>query len=188
MAIPGRAFATSTRRGYGQPALQRNTVLFTIPAAPNTSAGASETMALSRDGRYLVFVPNSGGTLASDGAHFPFWSPDSRFIAFWSTGGLKKIAVEGGSPVTLTKKTNSFGATWNSENIILAGNQAGPISQVPEAGGEEKPMLELDASRRERRQLWPQFLPTGGVLFTFRRAPPRPASIWRPWGHAKLAS
>ena len=64
-------------------------------AAAETGAGALYIRSLgSQEARRL------SGT---DGASYPFWSPDGRFVGFIAGGNLKKIAVAGGPPVTLAE-------------------------------------------------------------------------------------
>jgi hypothetical protein len=53
----------------------------------------------------------------TDGASSPFWSPDGRFVGFIAGGNLKKVAVAGGSPVTLVEHV--LGAAWSSQGVIL---------------------------------------------------------------------
>jgi eukaryotic-like serine/threonine-protein kinase len=175
-------------RQFSRSAATAAVVRFTIPVPPKTGLGGTDTMALSPDGRYLAFTVSSGGSMAEhqlwlrpldsaeahlvsgvNGAYFPFWSPDSRFIASWTPDGLKKAPVEGGVPVTLTKMT-AIGGAWNRSGTILIGNSSGPLLQVAEGGGEPTPALTLDKSRQETAQTWPQFLPDGRRFLYYSRS------------------
>jgi serine/threonine protein kinase len=94
----------------------------------------------------------------------PFWSPDSRFVAFYADGKLKKVAVTGGPVQTLTDTGGIRHGTWSREDVILyAPGDVTPavIYRVSAAGGEATPVTELDASREEITHSWPYFLPDG---------------------------
>jgi Tol biopolymer transport system component len=175
-------------RQFRQPAPESQVVRFTVSMPPKTTVDPFDTMAVSPDGRYLAFTANPGSGLPSnqlwlrpldsteirplpgtDSAHFPFWSPDSRYIGFWTVDGLKRVAVEGGPPASLVK-TRPMGGTWSRSGFILIGNFEGPILQVSEAGGEAKPVLTLDKSRHETGQTWPQFLPDGNQFLYLSQA------------------
>ena len=88
--------------------------------APPPSPGPSGRFALSPDGRWLAFVATDVNgrvqlwvramdTFAAkplagtDDASYPFWSPDSRSIAFIAQNTLKTIGVSGGPPVTISE-------------------------------------------------------------------------------------
>ena len=91
---------------------------------------------------------------------FPFWSPDSRFIAFFSEGKLNKVASTGGLVQTIYDAENGYGGTWNRDGVILIANKW-VIYQVPAAGGEPTPVTTLDKTHGEELHRWPQFLPDG---------------------------
>ncbi|MBI3665541.1 MAG: PD40 domain-containing protein, partial [Acidobacteria bacterium] len=97
----------------------------------------------------------------TEDAAFPFWSPDGRFIGFFAEGKLKKIDVSGGPPQTLFDAPLGGGGSWNQDGIIVFNPVEGPLYRVSAAGGETKPLLELDKSRREVSHSWPSFLPDG---------------------------
>jgi Tol biopolymer transport system component len=92
--------------------------------------------ALSPDGRQIVFVASGDGAsrlwrrslsaataqpLAdTEGATFPFWSPDSRSVGFFADGKLKRLDLGGGAPQTLTTVITARGGTWNTDGASLA--------------------------------------------------------------------
>jgi Tol biopolymer transport system component len=135
--------------------------------------------ALSPDGRHLVFAAGDAsgkrllylrpldslearGLPGTDGASFPFWSPDSRFVGFFAMGKLKKIDITGGPPQALCDSSSIVGGTWNQNGVILfAQDYNGPLYRVLDSGGKAAPVTTLDPSRQESGHRWPQFLPDG---------------------------
>jgi hypothetical protein len=115
----------------------------------------------------------------TEGAAFPFWSPDSRFIGFFAGGKLKKIDASGGPPLTLCDAATGRGGTWNREGVILFTPTVGsPVHRVSTAGGAATPVTSLDASKSEVSHRWPYFLPDGrhflyvaGSSFTPKESP-----------------
>jgi Tol biopolymer transport system component len=95
-------------------------------------------------------------------ATYPFWSPDSRSVAFFAAGKLKKIQVGAGAPNVLCDAPNGRGGTWSADNIVLfAPSTTGPLLRVDAAGGSPAPATTLDDSRGETTHRWPSFLPDG---------------------------
>src|SRR5213075_816006 len=69
-------------------------------------------------------------------AGLPFWSPDAKWIGFFSEKQLKKIPAAGGAAQVLASDIyDTFGASWGPGDTILFGSGGGGISQVPAAGG-----------------------------------------------------
>jgi Tol biopolymer transport system component len=136
-------------------------------------------IALSPDGRNIAFVAaNAAGPslyirpLGSEPASpLPdtrdaaqlFWSYDGRTVAYFSTEGkLKKVAIDGGSPVTITSAKVGRGGTWSRDGVIVfAPNPQGPLFRVSSGGGESTPVTTLDAARHETSHRFPCFLPDG---------------------------
>lgn len=144
---------------------------------------------ISPDGRMLAFVSATGEGKTSlylrplntgearelpgtEGAYYPFWSNDSRWIAFFSasTGKLKKVDIAGNPPVTICDAPNGRGGSWGSKNMIVIAPQAtGPLFAVSSEGGTPVAITSVDSSRNESSQRWPQFLPDGEHFLYFSR-------------------
>src|SRR5205823_87186 len=66
----------------------------------------------------------------------PFWSADSRFIAYQHDGKLKKVDISGGPPVTLCDAPTAFGGgAWSASDVIVFGDRAGGLMRVSGSGG-----------------------------------------------------
>jgi Tol biopolymer transport system component len=105
---------------------------------------------------------NAQPLAGTEDAYFPFWSPDSRFIGFFSEGKVKKVSVFGGFPQTICDAEFGLGGTWNKDGVILfAPNFHDSIFRVSAEGGTPIPVTTVDASRQELRHTDPIFLPDG---------------------------
>jgi Tol biopolymer transport system component len=100
------------------------------------SSGGLPILAVSPDGSKFVYSTMGGLCLRSAGeldarlipgaggiSLVPFFSPDSKWICYWSSteAQLKKISVSGGAPVTLTHSTYPGGSTWSKDDTIWYG-------------------------------------------------------------------
>jgi serine/threonine protein kinase/Tol biopolymer transport system component len=135
---------------------------------------------LSPDGRTLAFTARGAdGSIrlyvrsldsmqaralsGTEGAQYPFWSPDSRFVAFFAQQKLKKIEASGGPPAVLCV-TSDFpkGGAWSPKGVIVfAPGPTGGLSIVSEGGGEPKLLTKLDMKRGDNSHRNPSFLPDG---------------------------
>jgi len=146
------------------------------------------SVAVSPDGSQLVYTAQVGDDPAqlwirrldeaeahplpgTEDATYPFWSPDSRYIAFFAEGKLKKIEATGGPPLSLTDAGMGRGGSWNADGVILfAPDDGAPILSISEAGGDSVPVTEIDAESGDRDHREPRFLPDGErFLFVARR-------------------
>jgi len=172
------AFTTTAHRAPATVPLVR----FDITTPP-TRAAAS--FAISPDGRSLVFVATVDGAsklwlrrldgttpvalAGTEEALYPFWSPDSRSIAFFADGKLKRIDIGGGAPQTLASAPTGRGGTWSRDGIILftADSQPGlsTIMRVAATGGAVTQVTHLSKGGASHR--WPQFLPDGRRFLFF---------------------
>jgi Tol biopolymer transport system component len=168
-------------------------VRFSIPIPAGFATGSFDIPAISPDGRHIAYTGTPNGAVnvlmvrsmdspeprqvAAGGAIVAFWSPDSRSIGFLSGSKTKKVNVDGTPVVTMYDGT-TLGGAWNRDGTILVGRTAGPLLQALESGGEPKPFLQLDQSRQEVAQSWPQFLPDGKHFLYFSRAGAEQSGIY----------
>src|SRR5579862_2261109 len=101
-------------------------------------------------------------------ARAPFWSPDSRSLAFGRGNQLMRVDVSSGPPRALcTSSTPVATGFWTSDGeIVFGGYGAGPLQRVPEAGGIPNPVTALAPG--EVAHAAPSPLPDGR-RFLYRR-------------------
>ena len=164
-----------TRR-MPEPALMRFSI--TAPGIGTVMTDPSSA-AISPDGVRLVFtVADPAGTSrlwvrpldslsaqslpGTEGAYCPFWSSDSRFIAFFAEGKLWKVPVAGGSSEVICDAPNGRGGSWSKDGVIIFAPQAmGSLLRVPAEGGEVTEVARPETSRGETGLRFPFFLPDG---------------------------
>ena len=97
----------------------------------------------------------------TQGAAYPFWSPDNRELAFFSTNQLNRIALEGAVARPIATVIDPRGGAWGPGDVILIGSGSGPIYRVPAAGGKSpEPVTEVEKGVEQSHD-WPAFLPDG---------------------------
>jgi serine/threonine protein kinase len=128
-------------------------------------------VAKTMDGKQLLWIrplnsPVAQAMSGTDGATFPFWSPDSRYVAFFSGGKLNKMDANGGPPQVLADAPVARGGAWSSRGAILfAADTASGLVRVDAAGGTRVPVTTLDDKETSHR--WPEFLPDGNHFLYF---------------------
>lgn len=96
-----------------------------------------------------------GGT---EGARTPFWSPDSRSIAYFANGKLFRVEATRGRPQVLCDVRENGGGAWSRDGVILFGGPEG-LHRVSAQGG--TPELATKIDQKEEAHRWPCFLPDG---------------------------
>ncbi len=160
-------------------------VRFTI--TPQHSEFINGALAISPDGRRIVYGVDDpkGSRLYSrllddvtaralpgtEGAEFPFFSPDGKWIAYFIGGDLVRVPTEGGSPLLITNNVSAVEAWWATENRIMLPTQSvthqrAGMSVVPATGGVPAVIITSDTLNRENMRD-PFELPDGKhFLFT----------------------
>jgi Tol biopolymer transport system component len=183
--------------GQAPPRVVRSSLVPPDKARFDAISGA---MALSPDGRRIAFIATSDGgkrmlwVRALDGlvaqplagteeATHPFWSPDSRFLGFFSAGKLRRIDATGGPVQVLCDAASGRGGSWNREGtIVFTPTMADAIYRVSAAGGVPTQLTTL--AERETSHRFPEFLPDGRrFLFLIEAAekPDDPGSGFTLW-------
>jgi serine/threonine protein kinase/Tol biopolymer transport system component len=91
----------------------------------------------------------------------PFWSPDSRYLAYFSEGRLRRIAVGGGPVVMVGDAAGGADGSWGKEFILFDGGMTDSIRMLPIGGGAARPASHIDRAAGEMGNSWPHFLPDG---------------------------
>jgi serine/threonine protein kinase len=107
------------------------------------------------------------------GAAGHFWSPDSRHLAFWADGKLKKIAIDGGPPVDLGEVVLQTPGAWARDGTILFPNRAvspSGLFRIPESGGQAERVTACGPTEENHRG--PSFLSDGRRFLYFVNSMP----------------
>ena len=182
--IAAVGFWTLTR-----PALQPlKRFVITPPAAAPLGNFFGNDLAISPDGRHIVYYSGRGGTRqlyvramkdlvsrpigGTEGTNSSFFfSPDGESVAFFTPGKLKKVSLIGGAAIALCDATRGRGGSWAENTIVFAASSESGLGlhRVSAAGGEPQILAIPDPDKGELQYLAPQILPGGkAVLFTIR--------------------
>ena len=158
-----------------------------LPQAASLSVSVVDRQIdISPDGQRIVYVaggPRPARLMLRDlneieprpltdfvNARSPFFSPDGKWVAFFSGSELLKVAVSGGPPVMVSRlTTNTRGGTWSPDGtiIIATSDRQTGLLRVPDRGGETKPFTTVPDTATDH--LSPSALPGGrGVLYSIR--------------------
>ena len=105
----------------------------------------------------------------TEGANFPFWSPDGKQIGFFADSKLKRVAIDGGAIQTICDASDGRGGTWNEEDVILfTPSTAAALFRVAAPGGKPEPVTALVSEHNENSHRWPVFLNPQKFIFMSR--------------------
>jgi len=164
------------------PGMMKASLLYPDVAVPTNYA----VPAISPDGKRVAFVASSGGGGAlgqlfvrdldsltarplagTNGATYPFWSPDGKFIGFFADRKLKRIDVQGAPPITLADAAFPLGGSWSNHDVILYRTESTGLRRVPAKGGESAAVTPRRFERRnESRRGWAAVVSPGRPAFS----------------------
>ena len=150
-------------------------------AAFEVKGDSCASLTVSPDGRWITFAARSGDgdgkvmlwlralgdpaahpMSGTEGASFPFWSPDSEHLAFFAGGKLQRVDLKGSPAIAITTAPNGRSGSWNRNGVIVFSPDTNTeIFQVAASGGRAKPATKLDVAHGETTHRWATFLPDG---------------------------
>ncbi len=165
---------------------------------PADSPAGGSSVAVSRDGRRVVFVSSHGTTTqlvlrdlsrsqetplpGTEGAYAPFFSPDEQWVGFFTETALMKVPLFGGAPVTVCQTPPvARGAVWGEDGVIyFSPHYSSGLQKVPADGGQPEALSTVDTAAGESNHLLPEILPGGeAILYTvWKGGTFDEASVW----------
>jgi serine/threonine-protein kinase len=166
-----------------------------IPSNQRFISVTGQGIALSPDGSCLVYTGQgelgrqlyvrkmdeleASPILGTEGAYEPFFSPDSQWVGFVTSGSVKKVALRGGPSLTICEAPPSpAGASWSQDGTIVFGTYNNGLFRVSSSGGVPQEITTPDVENNVTSHRWPEFLPgSKAVLFTIWTASLEAANI-----------
>ena len=147
-------------------------------------AELTEPAAISPDGKFLAIVSMQNGErhlwlrrmnapdaqliTGTAGAAHPFWSPDSRFVGFFTADRLKKLDLSGGTVSDVCPiESFAFGGAWSSRGVIVFGILGHALRQVPDTGGAPEAIPGMALPRMRWVSSGRSFFPTDSTSSTW---------------------
>jgi serine/threonine protein kinase len=144
-----------------------------------TDSPSGSSVVISPDATRLVYVsgnptrlftrrldqPKATELAGTQGAIYPFFSPDGQWVGFWAASKLNKISVEGGAVVTLGGIGDFAGASWSEDGTIIVSDVPKGLLRLPASGG--PPETLAAPANGEAALVLPQILPgSKAILFS----------------------
>ena len=149
------------------------------PHGVNFDNQRGSNLTISPDGKYISFIGvDSAGNeklwvrpvnsltarpLANASFEaYPFWSPDSKTIAYFDKSQLMKVSLDAGTSLPICDVSSGRGGSWSlNGTIVISPNPAGGLYKVPSSGGKPEEIIKADTSNKVLSLRWPHFLPDG---------------------------
>jgi serine/threonine-protein kinase len=170
-----------------EPVVTRSTI--TLPASMELDMRSGVgPLAIARDGRQIAFVAfgegrtqlfvrrldgfNANPIAGTEGAQFPFFSPDGEWVAFFADRKLKKVSLRGGSPLVVCDvPLLGKGGTWGPDGTIVFDPGDSGLMRVAAVGGQPQSIVSRNAEIDKGNLSWPEFLPDGRALLATLNQP-----------------
>ncbi len=151
-----------------------------IALSPDGTTAAFVASFLGRTGLWLRSLDGTAvrPLLGTEGAYSPFWSPDSKSIAFFAEGRLHRIDLAAVAPTTLCVALNGRGGAWTNDGRILFATLASAIWQIPASGGTPTQFTSFDAANGDAAHNWPQIIPGDHFLYLAQSSKPDGSGVY----------
>ena len=162
-----------------EPETQKIKATILPPPGINFDNSLGSNVTISPDGKYIAFVGTdstgisklwvrpinslSARPLTNVGnTAYPFWSPDSKNLAYFDNTKLMKISLDAGTSLPVCDVTSGRGGSWSPNGtIVLSPRSSGGIYKVPSSGGKSEEIIKSDTTNKNRSLRWAYFLPDG---------------------------
>jgi serine/threonine protein kinase/Tol biopolymer transport system component len=165
------------------------------PAGFNFASVVDGPPVLSPDGQQIAFIglKDTKATVfvqrlstgkaeplaGTENAVFPFWSPDGKYLGFFSNAKLRKVEAAGGPVQALCDAPEGRGGAWNEKGVILfAPNISGPLQRVSEDGGTPEDATPAHNEDKQFTNRNPYFLPDGKHFIFVQRSTTDSGSVF----------
>jgi len=171
-AILWKGAKTQEQVAYFSAALPFPAVDMAIAPNGHTVAviGSSEADRTNMVWLYEIGAQQAQKLPGTEGADFPFWSPDGKSLAFFADGRLKKVDIDGGPVQAICNAATGRGGTWNKDGVIVLTPRGGlteGLYRVQATGGTPTRITTPDSASGENSNRWPMFLPDGKHFLFF---------------------
>ncbi|HVQ13055.1 MAG TPA: protein kinase [Vicinamibacterales bacterium] len=162
------------------PTVTRTTIALP-PSLELDMTGGAGPLAIAQDGHQIAYVAFGEGRTqlfirrldafdarsieGTDGAQYPFFSPDGEWVAFFADRKLKKVSIRGGAPLTVCDvPLLGKGGAWSPDGTIVFDPGDSGLLRVSAAGGRPEAVSSRDPAIDKGNLTWPAFLPDGRAL------------------------
>jgi len=128
--------------------------------------GARVAFIASKDGENSIWIRDldkaeAGQLPGTEGAFYPFWSPDGKSIGFFENHKMWRMDLSSGTPIPVCDVVEPRGGSWSPSNVIVfARDIIGPIYRVPVSGGMATAVTGTSPTGQSSDR-WPFVLPDG---------------------------
>ena len=112
----------------------------------------------------------------TEGATYPFWSPDGKWVGFFANGKLKKAPIEVGPVLDLAEAPRGRGGSWGKSNLILfVPEPTKPVFVVGASGGAARAVTTINHELHTTHR-WPVWLADGNRFLYLASSHGNPAA------------